>query len=324
MAQTTITEDSESAAAPSAPSNKRWYVVHAYSGMEKSVKKALVERVARSGMEDQFGQILVPTEEVVEVKNGQKSVTERRFFPGYVLVEMEMTDESWHLVKNTAKVTGFVGGKANRPTPISQKEVEKIMAQMQEGLGGRIPLFKPNALSPAQKKTYDMIDTKMVPWAEKSGFKAKNDDGTLIGPFNGILLSPEITDAFLALQATEQDHTTLSQRVRQVVILTVGAVWQCDYERYAHAAVAEKAGLPDPAIRSLSNGEPATELAADEQLAQRFARQVAAERQVDDDLYAQVEATFGAQGIVDLLYLAGCYETIASLLNTFKVPAPAR
>ena len=102
--------------------------------MEKSVKKALIERVARSGMEGQFGEILVPTEEVVEVKNGTKSVTERRFFPGYVLVEMDMTDESWHLVKNTAKVTGFVGGKANRPTPISQKEVEKIMAQMQEGV----------------------------------------------------------------------------------------------------------------------------------------------------------------------------------------------
>ena len=132
MTDTTTTP--ETSAAPAAKSTKRWYVVHAYSGMEKSVKKALIERVARSGMEQQFGEILVPTEEVVEVKNGAKSVTERRFFPGYVLVEMDMTDESWHLVKNTAKVTGFVGGKANRPTPISQKEVEKIMAQMQEGV----------------------------------------------------------------------------------------------------------------------------------------------------------------------------------------------
>jgi transcriptional antiterminator NusG len=114
--------------------NKRWYVVHAYSGMEKSVSKALAERVERAGMTDKFGRIMVPTEEVVEVKNGQKSITERRFFPGYVLVEMEMTDESWHLVKNTNKVTGFVGGKANKPTPISQKEVEKILTQMQEGV----------------------------------------------------------------------------------------------------------------------------------------------------------------------------------------------
>jgi len=114
--------------------NKRWYVVHAYSGMEKSVAKALTERVNRSGMQEQFGQILVPTEEVVEIKNGHKAITERRFFPGYVLVEMEMTDETWHLVKNTNKVTGFVGGKANKHTPISQKEVEKILVQMQEGV----------------------------------------------------------------------------------------------------------------------------------------------------------------------------------------------
>ena len=130
------TADSNAKTASEAASHraKRWYVVHAYSGMEKSVKKALIERIARSDMQNQFGEILVPTEEVVEVKNGQKAVTERRFFPGYVLVEMEMTDESWHLVKNTSKVTGFVGGKANRPTPISQKEVEKIMAQMLEGV----------------------------------------------------------------------------------------------------------------------------------------------------------------------------------------------
>jgi transcriptional antiterminator NusG len=108
--------------------------VHAYSGMEKSVQRALTERVMRAGMEDQFGQILVPTEEVIEVKNGQKSVSERRFFPGYVLVEMEMTDETWHLVKNTSKVTGFIGGKSNKPTPIPPHEVDKIMQQMQDGV----------------------------------------------------------------------------------------------------------------------------------------------------------------------------------------------
>lgn len=114
--------------------SKRWYVVHAYSGFEKSVQRALVERIARAGMEDKFGQVLVPVEEVVEMKSGQKSVTERKFFPGYVLVEMEMDDDSWHLVKSTSKVTGFVGGSANKPTPISEKEVEKILHQMQEGV----------------------------------------------------------------------------------------------------------------------------------------------------------------------------------------------
>ncbi len=113
---------------------KRWYVVHAYSGFEKSVQRALVDRINRAGMQDVFGQILVPVEEVVEMRGGQKAISERKFFPGYVLVEMEMNDESWHLVKSTPKVTGFVGGTANKPAPISDKEVEKIMQQMQDGV----------------------------------------------------------------------------------------------------------------------------------------------------------------------------------------------
>ena len=112
----------------------RWYVVHAYSGMEKAVERNLRERIDRAGMQTSFGRILVPTEEVVEVKNGKKTVTERRFFPGYVLVEMLMSDDSWHLVKNTSKVTGFVGGAKNRPVPISEDEVMKIVNQMQEGI----------------------------------------------------------------------------------------------------------------------------------------------------------------------------------------------
>lgn len=111
-----------------------WYVVHTYSQFEKSVSRALAERIQREGMQDKFGQILVPVEEVVELKGGQKVTSERKFFPGYVLVEMEMTDESWHLVKNTAKVTGFLGGSAMRPTPISEKEVQTIMQQMQAGV----------------------------------------------------------------------------------------------------------------------------------------------------------------------------------------------
>jgi transcriptional antiterminator NusG len=113
----------------------RWYVVHAYSGFEKSVQRALEERIRRAGMEASFGRILVPTEEVVEMRGGQKNISERKFFPGYVLVEMDMNDEAWHLVKNTAKVTGFVGGAHGRkPPPITEKEVNAIMHQMQEGV----------------------------------------------------------------------------------------------------------------------------------------------------------------------------------------------
>ncbi|MEO8343599.1 MAG: transcription termination/antitermination protein NusG [Gallionella sp.] len=111
-----------------------WYVVHTYSQFEKSVQRTLTERIQRDAMQDKFGQILVPVEEVVELKSGQKSITERKFFPGYVLVEMEMTDQSWHLVKSTPKVTGFLGGSAMKPTPISEKEVQNIMRQMQAGV----------------------------------------------------------------------------------------------------------------------------------------------------------------------------------------------
>lgn len=134
MSENTQDGTQESAAVAPPASRKRWYVVHAYSGMEKSVQRALTERIERAGMQEQFGRILVPTEEVIEVKNGQKSVTERRFFPGYVLVEMEMTDETWHLVKNTNKVTGFIGGKSNKPTPVPAREIDKIMQQMQDGV----------------------------------------------------------------------------------------------------------------------------------------------------------------------------------------------
>ena len=118
--------------------SKRWYVVHAYSGFEKSVQRALEDRITRAGMQDKFGKILVPVEEVVEMKGGQKHMSERKFFPGYVLVEMEMGDDTWHLVKNTNKVTGFVGGSAMKPTPISEKEVNAIMQQMQTGAVARL------------------------------------------------------------------------------------------------------------------------------------------------------------------------------------------
>ena len=112
----------------------RWYVVHAYSGFEKSVARNLIERIERAGMKDRFGEVLVPVEEVVEMKGGQKKTAERKFFPGYVLVQMEMDDDTWHLVKSTPKVTGFVGGTATKPAPISEKEVQSIMDQMREGV----------------------------------------------------------------------------------------------------------------------------------------------------------------------------------------------
>jgi len=127
---------------------KRWYVVHAYSGFEKQAKRSLEDRIQRAGMEDMFGDVLVPTEEVVEMKGGQKRRSDRKFFPGYVLVEMEMTDETWHLVKDVPKVMGFIGGTADRPAPISQKEADAILNRVQEGVDKPRPkvLFEPGEM----------------------------------------------------------------------------------------------------------------------------------------------------------------------------------
>jgi transcriptional antiterminator NusG len=141
--------------------SKRWYVVHVYSGMEKSVLKALLERIERAGLQTSFGKILVPSEEVVEMKGGQKSISERRIFPGYVLVEMDLTDETWHLVKNTTRVTGFLGGSGNRPTPISEKEVAKILSQMEEG----VEKPRPKVLF----EVGEMVRVKEGPFADFNG-----------------------------------------------------------------------------------------------------------------------------------------------------------
>ncbi len=113
--------------------SKRWYVVHAYSGFENQVRRSLIDRVARSGMEDKFGEILVPTEEVVEMREGQKRKSERKFFPGYVLVQMEMDDDTWHLVKDVPKVMGFIGGTSDKPAPITDREADAILQRVQEG-----------------------------------------------------------------------------------------------------------------------------------------------------------------------------------------------
>ena len=111
----------------------RWYVVHVYSGFEKKVAQSIREKAAQKGLEDKFEEILVPTEEVVEVRRGSKVNAERKFFPGYVLVKMDLTDESWHLVKNTPKVTGFLGG-GGKPQPISDREANRLLQQVQEGI----------------------------------------------------------------------------------------------------------------------------------------------------------------------------------------------
>jgi len=123
----------------------RWYVVHAYSNFEHKVKASLEERIERYGLENKFGEIMVPTEEVVEMKEGSKRRSERKFFPGYVLVQMEMDDDTWHLVKEVPKVLGFIGGTSDRPAPITDREADKILRRVQEGVDKPRPkvLFEP-------------------------------------------------------------------------------------------------------------------------------------------------------------------------------------
>jgi len=139
----------------------RWYVVHAYSQYENHVKKALIERITRAGFQDKFGEILVPTEEVAEIKDGSKRITERKFFPGYVLVHMEMNEDTWHLVKSTPKVMGFIGGTPDKPAPITDKEAARILNQVEESVEKPRPktLFEPG----------ESIRVKEGPFADFTG-----------------------------------------------------------------------------------------------------------------------------------------------------------
>lgn len=197
------------------------------------------------------------------------------------------------------------------------------MPNRTENLGGRLPLLDPKSLSAGQKEVYDLVNKTMIPWTEKSGFQSTTEDGRFIGPFNPILFSPGISPAFIQLQIDEGKHTSLSERVRQVIILTVGAVWQSDYERYAHSAVARTAGLSEEAIRTLAAGGLPEDLSEPEKIAQRYTRQLSTEHRVDAALYREAEQAFGQEGLVNLAYLAGIYHLVCGLLNSFEVPVPA-
>jgi 4-carboxymuconolactone decarboxylase len=196
------------------------------------------------------------------------------------------------------------------------------MSDDMSGLGGRLPLLHLKDLSPSQRAAYELVDRQFVPWAEASNFESKSPDGGLLGPFNSVLYSPEISSAFLAWQTAEEKHTSLDARVRQVVILAVGAVWKADYELYAHAAVGRKAGLSERTISQLSAGEPGEDLSEAEQVAQRFATQLTASRRIEDDVFAAAKTSFGLKGLVDMVNLIGAYQTVCGLLNGFAVPVP--
>jgi 4-carboxymuconolactone decarboxylase len=205
-------------------------------------------------------------------------------------------------------------------TSTNKKDV--TMTAHTDKLGGRLPLLDPLALSAQQQDLYDRINATFGKWSRNIHFQSKTDDGRLIGPFNPILYSPGISASFLDLHDAEEKHTSLGERVRQVVILSVGAVWKSDYELYAHSAAARKASISENAIRILAAGGLPDDLSEPEKVAQRYARQFSAERCVDADLYTAAVHAFGEHGVVDLTYLIGIYHITCGLLNSFDIPAP--
>jgi 4-carboxymuconolactone decarboxylase len=191
-----------------------------------------------------------------------------------------------------------------------------------DNLGGRLRLLNPAEMPASQKRIYDRLNAGMIQWAEGVPFRSKTSGGRLIGPFNPMLLSPNTTSGFLDFIESDARSTTLDARLREVVILTVGAVWKSGYQIYAHSAVAHKAGLPEQAISDLAAGGCPDQLTDQEKIAHRYAHQLTVEHRVDDALYRAAEQTFGSQGLMDLAYLLGWYYTVCALLNAFEVPVP--
>ena len=187
--------------------------------------------------------------------------------------------------------------------------------------GGRLPLLKTSELNEAQKALRETM-SGMLAWAAKSGFKAETEDGELLGPFNASLYSPEIATGQFAYQLAEAKSTSLSRPIREVVILTVGAVWGAAYEEYAHRVVGQKVGISAADLDLLAAGKPPTELGAEAVVAQRFTYALTKEHRVSDALYAEALSAFGAKGVVDMIHLASLYMMVSSMLNVFEVPVP--
>ena len=196
------------------------------------------------------------------------------------------------------------------------------MSDPETSLGGRLPLLAPATFDADQTNLNTYLAEKILPWARKTGFQAETAEGQVVGPFNPMLYSPLIARASLNLTATEQEHTGLSKRVREVVILSVGAVWKAPYELYAHTAAARAVGLDQSTIDAIVAGTTAGALTVEERLAHDLTHRLVTEHQIDQSLYEQAVTTFGEKGLVDLLFLIGGYLTTCLLLNAFAVPAP--
>ncbi|MFD4543009.1 carboxymuconolactone decarboxylase family protein [Streptomyces bauhiniae] len=190
------------------------------------------------------------------------------------------------------------------------------------GLGGRLPLLSEERMTAAQRSVFGALKEKELVWAERSGFVAMDEQGHPVGPFNPVLYSPDLARSFLAFQGTEDGHTTLDDRVRQIVILTVGSTWQAAYEMYAHAAVGRTAGLSEPEIGDLTHGRAPEGLSDTEYAAFDFTRQLTSDREVSDECWARAHDLLGSEGVIDMLFLIGAYQTVCGILNAVEVPVP--
>jgi 4-carboxymuconolactone decarboxylase len=189
-------------------------------------------------------------------------------------------------------------------------------------LGGRLPLADPATLTPAQRELYDQLIGSWVVFTDKLGIRSTTEDGRLIGPFNALLLHPEVTAKLLEFQVAESRNTGLSPSVREVVIIVLGSVYGADYELYAHKSVARTAGLADDHVLALSGGSIPEGLGEHEKLAARLTRALATRHRIDDELYQEAESAFGAKGLFDIAAVMGVYHTVCTMLTLFEVPAP--
>jgi 4-carboxymuconolactone decarboxylase len=196
------------------------------------------------------------------------------------------------------------------------------MTKPSQTLGGRLPLADPATLTGAQRNLFEALKAAWEPLSNKAGIQMATADGRLIGPYNTFLLHPEVAAKFSEFQAAEGTYTTLSPRVREVVIVAVGAVWGADYELYAHTTLARNAGLSEHAVTTLANGGIPDDLSEHENIAANLTSQLSTRHRVDDELYREAEKAFGTTGLFDIAALIGEYHTVCAALNLFAVPAP--
>jgi 4-carboxymuconolactone decarboxylase len=196
------------------------------------------------------------------------------------------------------------------------------MTKPSQTLGGRLPLADPAILTGAQRDLFEALKATWEPLSNKAGIQMATADGRLIGPYNTFLLHPEVAAKFSEFQAAEATYTTLSPRVREVVIVAVGAVWGADYELYAHTTLARNAGLSEHAVTTLANGGIPDDLSEHEKIAARLTSQLSTRHRVDAELYREAEKAFGTTGLFDIAALIGQYHTVCAALTLFEVPAP--